>query len=865
MSGGLKRTLFFLSAAAVLAVVTILTTATVLYFRFPSRWAGNYVARYIERQTGAKVTIGPVSPFPLGRFSIGSISVTSPSGTPILEIESIRFQYRPLPLLRQHLIVKEFIVDRPKIHLLRDTKGWNCEPLLKLVPPPQQPPPPSPFASIDVQNTPLDHLWGEVQKVLATLAKDFPSVELKEFSVRELQVDFEDGAGARMSAPPLNFGLALTLTPSKRNGKIHLETPRNSKLVVSQTKNETSVDELIALPLLEFDAEWPGDASFKANFTGQLGEMKLALANEQTSYGTVKGSGSLSADLSKGEVEISGPNVSFPGRISSNFSLRLARYGLDSFHARGKLQVSRASGPDALRRFLLGVSGGLLPEIDLDFKADGRLLVPTLAEINRRIATLAPPIEIQADGSLHAKNLPAGLLPNGMKIEGIDGKLIANVGPESATISSSLSLNGARFPRDMTGNADLGSLEIRHNGKIELDRLRRMRIKEATLGIPSLGLLATMNGELRSTIPFPDLNQKRLDSQNPTKLLREALSGELNASLKIDGKKAAGRLKLARLNGRFTNTLALRKRETDRFIVDLQADARDFSLEFSDGTSVQNLDLHFPIHKALYLGPSAAGAPPPSAGNVWTKTYVEQLNALSPYADTLRAGRVTAAGYALDQIQVDAGFDGTNFIVDRFAANLLGGSLWGRFVLLPLAHSLKLSMALEVVNLDMNQLVSQKVAGDAQVSANARAELEVRRGSKLSGEGLLDELQGQFHLTKIGDQALDRMILFLDPKGEDPSMVQARGLLKNSTVASALKNPHVAFAVSHGNMDADIALPGVTLVDVNIPIRGISVKNLLKLGGVRKSIEGLIPLLEMTRYLQLQGIDDQGHEIYAAR
>jgi hypothetical protein len=346
--------------------------------------------------------------------------------------------------------------------------------------------------------------------------------------------------------------------------------------------------------------------------------------------------------------------------------------------------------------------------------------------------------------------------------------------------------------------------------------------------------------------------------------MREALSGDLSASFRIDGGKAGRTLNDLKIAGRFEGVFRGRKSQNDRVGIELIANAENFSLAAANGTAIGDLDLHFPIQKTIYLGPSASKAQAPTAGTVWNKAYVQNLQSLSPYTNTVRAEKIVSAGYTLEKVQIDAGFDGTNFVVDRFAADFLDGSLWGRFTLLPVRNALKLSMAFEAVDLDMNRLLQPPLNGDARICADARADLEIRRGSKLSAEGVLDELQATFHLTKVGEQTLDRLILFLDPKGEDPSMVQARGLLKNKTVASALKNPRISFAVSHGNMNADIVLPGVSLVDLTIPIRGISVKNLLKLGGVRKSLEGLVPLIDMTRYLQLQGIDDSGNEIFAA-
>jgi len=83
-------------------------------------------------------------------------------------------------------------------------------------------------------------------------------------------------------------------------------------------------------------------------------------------------------------------------------------------------------------------------------------------------------------------------------------------------------------------------------------------------------------------------------------------------------------------------------------------------------------------------------------------------------------------------------------------------------------------------------------------------------------------------------------------------------------VASALKNPRVQVNVTHGILDAELALPGIQFVDVTIPVKGISVKDVLKLAGVRRTVEQFLPLLDAVRFLNVSGIDDNGKLVFAS-
>jgi hypothetical protein len=279
--------------------------------------------------------------------------------------------------------------------------------------------------------------------------------------------------------------------------------------------------------------------------------------------------------------------------------------------------------------------------------------------------------------------------------------------------------------------------------------------------------------------------------------------------------------------------------------------------------AIHNLTLHLPLQKTLKLGPSIESKASPKDASLWTKDYTENLWLGSPFRQTLTAERISSGEIEIRNLQVDAGFDGSNLIVDKIDMDLLGGSLWGRMTLLPKGEGLSISAALEAVDLDTTLLTKGARQGNAEVSFDARSDLALIPSRTISPEGLLDDVQVQFHLTRIGDQTLDRLITYLDPRGENPSFVQARALMRNKTVASALKNPRVSFSVAHGMLDADIVLPNVKLVDLKIPIRGISVKNILKLSGFRKSLSDLAPMLEASKYLHLQGIDDNENLVFS--
>ena len=790
----------------------ILMVGAWLYFAFPADWVGKKISAEGSKWSGYQLTVGPVRPFPLGSFSIGEMRLATASGSPLFSLKQLAVLYRVGPLLKGELFVDRILIDEPVFTVQKESGNWNFERLLKLFPPPTESPPPSPFSDLDFENIPLDEIVPQLQRRLKERNQALPVVELTSLQIRNLGIKFDDGTGSSFVSPPMNLDLTVTLTPEQQKGAFLFEIPKGATTH-------------LRFPQFEEAEKIPTSARFQVE-----------------------------GDLAKGNLTIEKANLSLPGWMEGHLSAKIEKFGLELFSAKGDLHLDPSKKLQPL------------PEVDASFDLKGKLKARTLAQIKRNLAHFSPPLELSMKANVNATKLPQVILPEGVQLQEAKGSIDLQATPENLFSRTSLNLSNVRLSPSMTGGTPLPALQIRHQGEINMAELKRIEIKSFGLGIPSLGFTCDLQGEIRSSLPFPELEKKVSASPLPVKILRESLSADLRGKLSMNAQKIGTSVQGISLQGLFQGGFDVRKSESDRMDVRLTAKGERFSAAIKDGLQLHALTMDVPIQKTFGLGPGQKTKRSKDA-SIWTRSYIENLHPLSPYIDTIQIDRLQTAGQTLENLKIDFGYDGTNFILDRLSANLLGGSLWGRFTVLPAENKLVISTALEAVDLDVNRLTKQKAEGDARISADTRAQLAIRQlqgDQKLSAEGLLDELEATFHLTKIGDQTLDRLILFLDPKGENPSLVQARALLHQQTVASAVKNPEVSFSISHGMMNADFALPSVKAIDLKIPIRGISVKNLLTLGEVRKSIEGFIPLLELARYLELQGIDDRGNLVFSS-
>ncbi len=404
--------------------------------------------------------------------------------------------------------------------------------------------------------------------------------------------------------------------------------------------------------------------------------------------------------------------------------------------------------------------------------------------------------------------------------------------------------------------------KINANLSFSMEAFKHLFIRSMVLKSSFFGLSSSFSGSIESARPFLSLYEEwKKNPSNGISLFRKNVNANLLGSLSLTLTKVKQLLPQATYSGNFLGSLHLEKVRADQMEIALSAETKNFSAKMGEN-EVENLTLRIPITKRIYLGSVPREARYVRGNSPWSKSLFTNLRPLSSFNHTIRAKRITSSNYTLRDVDMDAGLDESNLIIDRLSASFLGGSIWGRMTLVPEPDAIRLSLAFEGSDLDMAKLSGGKKIKNAKISADFQADLLANIGEKLTTDRILDELEARFHLTKVGDDTLTQLIAFLDPKGENPSMVQARGLMANPTIASAIRNPRVEASISHGILDADLKLPGVQIVDLDIPIRGLSVKKLLTFESLRSSVEGLIPLLNQARYLEVIGIDDRGNPIF---
>lgn len=175
---------------------------------------------------------------------------------------------------------------------------------------------------------------------------------------------------------------------------------------------------------------------------------------------------------------------------------------------------------------------------------------------------------------------------------------------------------------------------------------------------------------------------------------------------------------------------------------------------------------------------------------------ITQLKRLSGTEKTLTIKRLQAGTLAMENVSIQLHFDQHALKLQNMAMNLMGGGLGGHFIV-SAEQPPRASAWLEAAHLDINQLLdpADRIKGDSEIAATIGLSALLNEKT-----GALDFSRSdlQLHITHIGKEALDRLLVFLDPQGSNPTLANARSQLK-------LANPsNVTIEIARGLLSLTI-------------------------------------------------------------
>ena len=279
------------------------------------------------------------------------------------------------------------------------------------------------------------------------------------------------------------------------------------------------------------------------------------------------------------------------------------------------------------------------------------------------------------------------------------------------------------------------------------------------------------------------------------------------------------------------------KREQGDLIASVHAGGETVSVA-QEGTELKNMNGGLHIRKTLRW--DTDGVKAPSRKSFLPSDRVSQLKMFSGKGQRIAIDAFTLGPLSIERFSTHVAFQEHVLRIQNLAMNLLGGGIGGN-IALSIERPLRLAADFELANLDINELLTNKnrIEGDSKIAATLAVDA---RFQDETGAIDLSRLACQVNITHIGKEALDRLLVFLDPEGRNPTLSNARAQLK-------LANPSYAnIDIARGQLNLVIEFQGSlipTFTLNRIPIA--KMKHIEKLTAAIPNWDTLTPVFNMVR------------------
>jgi hypothetical protein len=534
------------------------------------------------------------------------------------------------------------------------------------------------------------------------------------------------------------------------------------------------------------------DVAVEGVFSADLGGGSFAVEGLQSSLKAAQFSGAgIPGPLSVHDVFLGGSLTAEPE--GGNFTLDGARLDLgDALHWRGSAKV---------RDFARGGASIDIDGLEVDLDRTLKLIPPGVFEL--------PPVTPVGKVSVQGRvEVASGALEN-PDPAALVRSLRTDIAVELADVSVGIPQGGADGLNGLlTLDLDSGT------GDFELDAAVD-RVVLADLPVPVEGIVLKLKGRLERTevllletldagvdsLDFDLTGNGAVSDLTETPIVALDLQGRLG---RIGRPLKAGE-GIADLEGQVGFELNLRGPVLGPKPMQVTGRVRLHQVNFKQGGvfAVNGVEGELPIDSKVVLG-----KPLPLPGGVETAESPfgeRRYELLAPFTPppnlTVEEILVTAGGMRdirVDDLEFTWAVSGGGLHVWRLTMKALGGSLLGKLNLLLTDEVPAFNLQLEFSDVNVGYLIEgveptegAEINGDLRLSG---------RGSDLGDLIRRFDVEGSVNITRIGKEVLDKMLLFLDPEGTNPSITQVRGLLgriqkKPDLVTMDIKNQRMTMKI----------------------------------------------------------------------
>jgi hypothetical protein len=478
-----------------------------------------------------------------------------------------------------------------------------------------------------------------------------------------------------------------------------------------------------------------------------------------------------------------------------------------------------------------------------DFQTSGKVALNL--DLNGDIPTVEAAKNLEIPLKLGAKvsveNVSVQMPQQNIKIEGLNHNLNANFENGNAKILGKISI--AKFlKKDVLGDQALNP-EFKFN--YILQNWNQLSLLEQNVKIPAVGVQVSSTGKLEG---FKQFLNKSLEP-TPDNLIKM-----IDTSLKINAGLNAGSvpplIKGIKTTGGLNFNFQLNQNAGKQIKAGGNLGFDRFNLLMAPNIEIQEVNGKIIFSKKLLLNKSDFTLTQRPSITAAQKGYFSQLREFSPFKDIFTVKSLRFDKYVAKNVGVDLFYKDNQLRVEKFLLDVLSGGVAGNLFLEQTPQGPALKFFTEFAELSFEDLTGQKLnvpKAQTEIDGSVGLGLKINNESEAVG---IEEIEAKIAITRIGEEALDRILLFLDPEESKPAIVSTRSKLNLAT-------PHQLFLVlENGNLSVDIQLKDKILGNIiQAPeLKRISVSSLKQFKQISEALNKLAQLKNVLQYLAAQGV-----------
>lgn len=446
------------------------------------------------------------------------------------------------------------------------------------------------------------------------------------------------------------------------------------------------------------------------------------------------------------------------------------------------------------------------------------------------------PLPLSVEAGLKIKGVGLQIPGQEIEVSGVEGPVDLQYGKNGLCLSSGVHLRKIRYPKIASNPFSVESVM-----ELQWDAPGRLLINKFNATIPELGISQYLKVEITGLSPFL---RDGLAPNLPN--LLNGLHCEVDGGVSLQLPESKASMEGAKAKGQAGLNFLFNLQPKKEISLEGKVDFKEFGVEYGDSAVLRGLDGDLPFKKKFVIVEAKEKQGPAHREKTDKLAGARALSFLhyQPKKKRIAIESLALGGQEIFQVELEPSFDGEAYSLDRFAFKALGGYVVGNLSLAKGPDKNGISIGLEFAGIDSNRLLSGTT--DKKSSINGHIALSIPLPGGAGSEELdIGNVDLDVNITKIGEEVLDRLLLFFDPKESNPGIVDLRSKLKLAVPTKAL------LRLKNGALSISTQLKLLAMGGGLMDVHALERVPIARLSGLGKVNELLVGAKNLSPYLNL--------------